>query len=66
MRAEINNTEKTKQNKKKKQKQKQKKNRKNKTVEGNNETKSWFFKIINKMDQALDSLINEKRENLNK
>ena len=39
---------------------------KNKTVEGNNETKSWFFKIINKMDQALDSLINEKRENLNK
>ena len=23
------------------------------TVEQNNETKSWFFKIINKMDQAL-------------
>ena len=36
---------------------------KNKTVEGNNETKSWFFKIINKMDQALASLINEKRQN---
>ena len=35
---------------------------KNKTVEWNNETKSWFFKIINKMDQALASLINEKRE----
>ena len=28
--------------------------------------KSWFFKIINKMYQALASLINEKRENLNK
>ena len=39
--------------------------RKKKTVEWNNETKSWFFKII-KMDQALASLINEKRENLNK
>ena len=39
---------------------------KKKTVEWNNETKSWFFKIINKMDQALASLINEKRENLNK
>ena len=38
---------------------------KKKTVEWNNETKSWFFKII-KMDQALASLINEKRENLNK
>ena len=36
-----------------------------KTVEWNNETKSWFFKII-KMDQALASLINEKTENLNK
>ena len=35
---------------------------KNKTVEWNNETNSWFFKIINKMDQALASLINEKRE----
>ena len=33
-----------------------------KTVEWNNETKSWFFKIINKMDQAPASLINEKRE----
>ena len=31
-----------------------------------NETKSWFFIIINKMDQALARLINEKRENLNK
>ena len=39
---------------------------KTKTVEWDNETKSWFFKIINKMDQALASLINEKRENLNK
>ena len=35
---------------------------KTKTVEWNNETKSWFFKIINKMDQALASFINEKRE----
>ena len=32
------------------------------TVEWNNETKSWFFKIINKIDKALASLINEKRE----
>ena len=30
------------------------------TVEWNNETKSWFFKIINKMDQALASKMNEK------
>ena len=37
-----------------------------KTVEWNNETKSWFSKIIKKMYQALASLINEKRENLNK
>ena len=36
--------------------------RNNKAVEWNNEKKRWFFKIINKMDQALDSLINEKRE----
>ena len=35
---------------------------KKKTVEWKNKTKSWFFKIINKMDQALASLINEKRE----
>ena len=34
----------------------------NTETEWNNETKSWFFKIINKMDQALASLINEKRE----
>ena len=40
--------------------------RKNKTVEWNNETKSWFVIIINKMDQALARLINEKRQNLNK
>ena len=33
-----------------------------KTVEWNNETKNRFFKIINKMDQALASLMNEKRE----
>ena len=32
------------------------------TVEWNNETKSWFSKIINKMDQTLSSLRNEKRE----
>ena len=35
---------------------------KKKTVEWNNETKNRFFKINNKMDQALASLINEKRE----
>ena len=40
--------------------------RNNKAVEWNKETKRWFFKIIKKMDQALASLINEKRENLNK
>ena len=39
---------------------------KHKSVEWNNETKRWFFKIIKKMDQALARLINEKRENLNK
>ena len=33
-----------------------------KTVEWNNETKRWFFKIIKKMDQALASLINEKKD----
>ena len=32
------------------------------TVEWNNETKSWFFKIINKMDQSLGCLINGKTE----
>ena len=32
------------------------------TVEWNNETKSWFFKITKKMDQALASLINKKTE----
>ena len=32
-----------------------------KTVEWNNETKNRFFKIINKMDQALSRLMNEKR-----
>lgn len=36
--------------------------RNNKAVEWNNETKGWFFKTIKKMDQALPSLINEKRE----
>ena len=35
---------------------------KHKSVEWNNETKSWFFKIINKIDKALASLTNEKRE----
>ena len=35
---------------------------KHKSVEWNNETKIWFFKIINKIDKALASLINEKRE----
>ena len=50
----------------KKDESRNKQYRNNKTVEWNKETKSWFFKIINKMDQALASLINEKRENLNK
>ena len=35
---------------------------KHKSVEWNNETKSWIFKIINKTDQAIASFINEKRE----
>ena len=34
----------------------------NKAVEWNNETKRWSFKIINKLNQALASLINKKRE----
>ena len=33
-----------------------------KTLEWNNETKNYFFKIINKMDQNLSSLRNEKSE----
>ena len=37
----------------------------NKAVEWNKETKRWFFKIIKKIDQALASLINEKKD-LNK
>ena len=36
--------------------------RNNKAVEWNNKTKGRFFKTIKKMDQALASLINEKRE----
>ena len=32
------------------------------TVEWNNETKSWFFKIINKMDEALASLMTRKEK----
>ena len=35
----------------------------NKAVEWNNKTKGRFFKTIKKMDQALPTLINEKREN---
>ena len=38
-------------------------NTEKKTLEWNNETKSYFFKIINKMDQNLSSLRNEKSEN---
>ena len=34
----------------------------NKAVEWNNETKRWFLKIIKKIDQALASLINEKKD----
>ena len=34
----------------------------NKAVQWNNETKGRFFKTIKKMDQALATLINEKRE----
>ena len=36
--------------------------RNKKTLEWNNETKSYFFKIINEMDQTLSSLRNEKRK----
>ena len=33
-----------------------------KTIEKINETKSWFFEKINKIDKPLVRLINEKRE----
>ena len=48
---------------KNKDKSRNKQYRNKKTVEWNNETKSYFFKIINKMDQNLSSLRNEKSEN---
>ena len=35
---------------------------KKKTVEWNNETKSWFFKIINKMDQPQPDLSTRKEK----
>ena len=35
---------------------------KNKTVEKINETKSWFFERINKIDKPLARLIKRKRE----
>ena len=34
----------------------------NKTVEQINETKSWFFEKINKIDKPLASLLKKKRE----
>ena len=49
----------------KKDESRNKQYRNNKAVEWNNETKRWFIKIIKKMDQALASLINEKKD-LNK
>ena len=33
-----------------------------KTTEKSNETKSWFFKKINKIDKPLTTLIKKKRE----
>ena len=36
--------------------------RKQKTIEKINETKSWFFEKINKIDKALARLIKKKRE----
>ena len=35
---------------------------KNKTVEQINETRSWFFESINKIDKPLASLIKKKKE----
>ena len=35
---------------------------KNKTIEKNNETKSWFFEKINKIDKHLARVIKRKRE----
>ena len=34
----------------------------NKTIEKTNETKSWFFEKINKIDKPLARLIKKKRE----
>ena len=36
----------------------------NKAVEWNNETKRWFFKIINKLNQALAPLSTGKEKRL--
>ena len=46
----------------KKDESRNKQYRNNKAVEWNNETKGRFFKTIKKMDQAVATLINEKRE----
>ena len=43
-------------------KQKQKQKQKQKTVEQINETRSWFFERINKIDKPLASLIKKKKE----
>ena len=37
---------------------------KNKTIERINESKSWFFKKINKIDKPLAKLIKKKRESI--
>ena len=43
-------------------KQTKQKTNKQKTVEQINETKSWFFERINKLDKPLASLIKKKKE----
>ena len=43
-------------------KNKKQKTNKKKTVEQINETRSWFFERINKIDKPLASLIKKKKE----
>ena len=35
-----------------------------KTIQRNNETKSWFFEKINKIDKSLSKLIKRQKENI--
>ena len=58
IRAEINDSE----IKNKKQKNKTKQQQKQNTVEQVNETRSWFFEKINKIDKSLARLIQKKKD----